>query len=85
MHFYQTTSRGGCRSERKGQQPRLDFLAFIGDQQQQRAASSQHQQVMKRANALGGLSKEEYDKLQDEEEDEDGGSGSGVFQKADAR
>jgi len=39
---------------------------------------------MKRANALGGLSKEEYDKLQDEE-DEDGGSGSGVFQKADAR
>lgn len=40
---------------------------------------------MKRANALGGLSKEEYDALQEEEDEEGGGAGSGVFQKADAR
>lgn len=37
---------------------------------------------MKRANALGGLSKEEYEAAQEEEDEE--GSGSGVFQKADA-
>lgn len=38
---------------------------------------------MKRANALGGLSKEEYDAAQ--EEDDEGGLGSGEFARADAR
>lgn len=40
---------------------------------------------MKRANEHGGLSKEEYEDLQ-ANDDEDGGSGGGgTFQKADAR
>lgn len=38
---------------------------------------------MKRANALGGLSKEEYEAA--EEEDDEGASGTGEFARADAR